>query len=171
LLRHLRKHPPRGQRRARFIWLLFCVVVVIALSVPGPISGKETWKEALLSGVGWLFIFTALYGLFSFGNVLQGWIAVWSLHHDRRMWGPRSLQLAREGLIASDESGTATTFWHAITSIVQYRRHAFFFTGENEAFTLPQRAFINEQDFEQFLELARWYREDGRRFLRGEGQA
>jgi hypothetical protein len=49
-----------------------------------------------------------------------------------------------------------------VISVGATRRHAFLYIKPYEAFVVPARAFHDGREFEDFVELARSYREDAK---------
>jgi hypothetical protein len=76
--------------------------------------------------------------------------------------GWRRLLLTPDGVTQYAPQAAGTTYWHAVLSVGATRGHAFLYIKPHEAYVVPARAFHDDREFEDFVELARRYREDAK---------
>ena len=169
-LHHHAKSPPRGRGGIpHWFWLLvLClflfVWLVVKLVVPLPFT---------MSLGDWVLVaLVPLYLLFHFGGK---WMAVWLMlrkaRRNPRLFDLRALEITPEGLTMSDSSGSSTIRWHALPWVVDNNAYAFFYLTDKKGVVLPRRAFADGRQFEEFVDTARRYHAEARRFVRTEGQA
>jgi hypothetical protein len=69
--------------------------------------------------------------------------------------GWRRLSITPEGVIQQTPIGHGTTYWNGIVHIGSTRRHVFLYNTPQTAFVVPLRAFRDDREFDDFVELAR----------------
>jgi hypothetical protein len=164
------KSPPR--RKAHIpgwvglivLGLFVSVWLVVKWMVPLPFSMNPA--EWALVVIVLLYLFLQL-----FGNRILVALAMRKARRNRRLFEPKVLQVAADGLSMSDPSGTGTTRWHAVRWIVQHPEYVFFYLTDTQAVIVPKRAFADERGFDEFVDTARSYHAEARRFVRPEGPA
>jgi hypothetical protein len=171
-LRHHTKHPPRGTGRVGLpewpsLLLMGVALVVLLLRQllrPGPF---------LLSVVDWALVVFVLgyFVLYFFGKPLRRYLRLRALRHNPRYPERRTLAITAEALMASNPSSATTVLWHALPRIEADAEHAFFYLAPSKAIILPRRAFADDRQFAEFVDTARRYHAEVRRFVRTEGQA
>jgi hypothetical protein len=87
------------------------------------------------------------------------------------LFEPTVMVLSAEHLTSTGLSSSVSIAWHAVREIVEHGEYIFFFTAETEALILPKRAFADHRLAQAFLDTARRYHAEGRRFVRTEGPA
>jgi len=164
------KAPPKGKPRIpSWFWLivlgLFVTVwLVVKLMVPIPFTMNPV--EWALVGIVGLYLFLQFFGT----RILVA-LSLRKVRRNRRLFDPKSLQVAADGLSMYDPSGTATTRWHAVRWIVKHPEYVFFYLTDTQAVIVPRRAFADGRAFDEFVDAARRYYQEARRFVRPEGQA
>jgi hypothetical protein len=157
-LRYHAKHSRQGMRASQQRWLWLALFAVGALFlVLLSISRREPVPFA--SG-GWLFVLLFVgYGLFFlFGGRIREAGALKQLRRNRQFFDERSLEISAVGLTAATEAVSNSVKWHAVNEIIQHGDHAFFYVSKSEAHILPKRVFADEEQFQEFVEKAEWYR-------------
>jgi hypothetical protein len=79
-----------------------------------------------------------------------------------RLFGPRRLGITPEGVNAVSETSRIFESWAAVVKITASDEHAFLYDASNRAHIVPRRAFIDQADFDRFVELARRYWDESR---------
>jgi hypothetical protein len=97
--------------------------------------------------------------------------ALRAVRRNPRFFQPNAVTISPEGLSWTDPSGWVTAPWHAVVSIVTHGEHAFFYKTDRKTTILPQRAFADARQFDEFVDTARRYHAAARRFTRTEGEA
>jgi hypothetical protein len=171
-LRYHAKHPPRTGGRARlpewpFLLLLGAALALLLwrqLQRPGP---------PLLSVVDWaLLVFVPGYFLlYFFGKPLRRYLRLRALRRNPRYPQRRTLAISAEALTAGNPWSATTVYWYAIPRIAADAGHAFFYISPTNAIILPGRAFADAEQFAEFMDTARRYHAEARRFVRTEGHA
>jgi hypothetical protein len=169
-LHHHAKSPPRGPRGIpHWFWLivlgLFLTVwlaVKLALQRPLRMSVPD-W--ILVAAVPWFLVFH--FG----GRQMAVWLMLRKARRNPRLFGLRSLEITPEGLTMSDSSGSNHTRWYVLPWVVATADYAFFYLTDTKGVVLPRRAFADARQFAEFVDTARRYHAEARRFVRAEGQA
>jgi YcxB-like protein len=78
---------------------------------------------------------------------------------NRHLLGEKTLLIGPQGISSKDQDIQTLIRWDMIEDIEETDAHVFFFVGQRTALILPCRAFPTDQDFEDFLNLARQYYE------------
>jgi hypothetical protein len=170
-LQYHSRHARQGKGQPRhlgWLWLVLLglvsfLIVTVTLAGEAPALTLRAWGPVLL------FVVYAFF--YRFGNKLLERQRVRGLRRNPRFFDKRTLALSPEALTASDQSAANTVRWHAVERIIEQPDHAFFYISQVEAFILPKRAFADERQFEEFVDTARRYHAEARRFVRTEGQA
>jgi hypothetical protein len=58
---------------------------------------------------------------------------------------------------------SARTLWQGVTRVRATPTHLFLFLGPAEAIVVPGRAFVSEDDFEDFIDAADHFHREARR--------
>jgi YcxB-like protein len=77
---------------------------------------------------------------------------------NQKLVSEMTVSMTPEELVSHSMWGTNTVGWERVEEIVVTEDHAFFFLGERSALILPKRP-LQEEEFEEFVELARQYHE------------
>ena len=120
-----------------------------------------------------VFAFIPCLWVFSllFGGMIRDLRLRRQFYANPRYSDRRVLAISEEGVTGGDQTATMTICWHAVVRIIEDGPRAYFYINAGEAFVLPKRSFADELQFEQFVDTARRYHEEARRFVRTEGQA
>ncbi len=170
LFRFHARHAPQGQ--PRYVgWLVLILLGLVAFTAiawilrePNPLAlPLQAWALPLL------FLVYAFFYLF--GRTLSERFNLTRMRKNPQFFRRVTLAISEEALTSSDESSAVTYLWHAVVRIVENVDYAFFYVSEGTACILPRRAFADEREFETFVDTARHYRREARRFVRPEGQA
>jgi hypothetical protein len=78
---------------------------------------------------------------------------------NQKLVGEMTISITPEEVISKSMMGTTSLSWDRIVEIVVTANHAFFFSGERNAITIPKRP-RQAEEFEEFVDLARQYHED-----------
>src|SRR5215475_5272012 len=70
--------------------------------------------------------------------------------------------LTPEALLTASEYGSGTTFWSGIEKIIIAGERALMFDSPTSAQVVPRRAFADEDQFREFVAIARRYRDEAR---------
>jgi len=170
-LRYDRKHPTGKQQLGCTPVALVCFfAMVVIVVVTGAIRGDQSWSEAL-PGILWCALFLLFgFGIFWLWSLLEGATTLWAHCRNPELRERVVFRLDREGITVTSGSGATTTFWHALERVVEDREHAFLYVAKTDVHILPKRIFADEHAFEEFVETARRYHQEARRFVRTEGQ-
>jgi hypothetical protein len=166
------KLSPRARRRAGippWFWLvmvgLMLTVVVLTRLMVRRLRSFDLFDGVMLVGMAWfLFIYLA-------GPRLTVRRSLRAVRGKPRFFQKKTMTISPEGLGLSDQSGASITHWHAVVWIVEHGAHAFIYLTEREAVILPKRAFADAQQAAEFVDTARHYHAQARRFVRREGEA
>ena len=119
-------------------------------------------------GHGWgLFLLGFLTGILSLVFLALGLTRRSERRHyanpaNARHFGPRRLGISPDGVNVVSETSRIFESWAAVLKITATDEHAFLYDASNRAHVVPRRAFIDQADFERFVELARRYFEESR---------
>jgi hypothetical protein len=80
-------------------------------------------------------------------------------NNTRRFLGPRHLTLAPEGLKAADGDSASFHDWAGIERLVVTDDYFFIFISTITGHVIPRRVFADEDDFQEFVRMARQYHE------------
>jgi hypothetical protein len=171
-MRYHAKHPPRVGGRARLLEWPFHLLMGLALAVlllrqlqrPGP------FLLSLVDGALAGFI-VGYFVLYFFGKPLRRYLRLRALRRNPRYPQRRTLAISAEALTASNPWSATTVYWHALPRIEADAEHAFFYLAPSKAIILPRRAFADARQFDEFVDAARRYHAEARRFVRTEGPA
>ncbi len=170
------KLSPRALRKAGvppWVWAVFLIVlltvgVLIRLMLPQPLE---------VSFFDWVVLALIVYyivrnlTLTFFGVRLTVRNSLRAARRNPRVFEPKTMTVAQEGLKVSGPSGDSCTRWHALTWIIEHGEHAFFYLTDKQALIVPRRAFADGRQFEDFVDTARRYHAEARRLVRPEGRA
>jgi hypothetical protein len=166
------KLSPRARRQANipsWVWLLLVgmaltVGVLTRLMVPH-MHSFDLFDGLMVVALVWLLIHVV------FSHRLAVRRSLKAVREKPRFFEKKTMTISPEGLSLSGPSGASITRWHAVVWVVEHGEHAFFYLTEREALILPKRAFADARQFEEFVDTARHYHAEARRFVRTEGQA
>jgi hypothetical protein len=166
------KLSPRARRRAgipAWVWLIvlgMLLSVWLLLRLMRPLTySVDVFDGMILVSLVW-FLFSYLSG-----PRLTVRRSLKATRQKPRFFEKKTMTISPEGLGLSGPSGASITRWHAVVWIVEYGAHAFFYMTEREALILPKRAFADARQFAEFVDTARHYHAEARRFVRPEGPA
>jgi hypothetical protein len=174
LLHYVTKLSPHAWRQRRLVYALVPVgcFLIVLVGWGGQLAGDEEARWKAFVDLAVIFVIFLIF--FPIGLLVKKYDtyrALQRMRHDPRLFGPTVMALAPEGVITSDSTGSGTRYWHAILEIVEHGEYLFFFAVEAETFILPLRAFAEEQSARAFIETARRYHAEARRFVKPEGPA
>jgi hypothetical protein len=112
------------------------------------------------------WVFTLL-----FGGMIRDYRLRRQFRSNPRYSDRRVIAISEEGVTEGDQTATMTIRWHAVVRIIEDGHLAYIYINASEAFVLPKRAFADGRQFEEFVDAARRYHAEARRFVRLEGQA
>jgi hypothetical protein len=164
------KLSPRARRQAGIPAWVMLVFVVMALTVGlltrlmvPHMRSFDLFDGLMLAVVVWL-----LFRVF-FSHRLAVARSLRAVRRNPRFFLPSTVTVSPEGLSVSDSSGASITRWHAVVWVVAHGEHAFLYKTERLATIVPQWAFADRRQFEEFVDAARHYHAEARRFVRSEG--
>jgi hypothetical protein len=167
---HHTKNPPKGKSIfPSWLWIVLVgVLLALSLALKAVTPGRFS-----ISVVEWVLIGLFLLCVFFqfFGNWLQLWLLLRSVRRNRLFFEPRTLEITPEGLTARTESRAMTILWHVVPRIAEGEGYVFIYLTDKEAFVVPERAFPDTPQFEEFIDTAREYHAEARRYARTEGPA
>jgi hypothetical protein len=154
-----RRRLPFGQRHFSLLLLGGALLVLIFL----------LFNLALLPGED-LPLFSALVG-FILVLPLVGGLALWAhpsqlprrvramlaKPHNRHLIGKKTLHIGPEGITVQSPHAETLLHWDMIEEIDETDDYVFFFYAQRSAMILPRRPFPSEEDYEDFMNLARRY--------------
>ena len=82
--------------------------------------------------------------------------------NQKLLLGWRRTSLESEGLAISAEASNTMLTWAAFQKIAATRDHGFFYTTPQHAVIVPRRPFVSDEEFREFVALARRYRDVAR---------
>jgi hypothetical protein len=169
------KLSPRARRQAgipSWVWPILVGVVVsvgvlIRLMLPRlhSVYFFDLFDALMVVAVVWFVIHHTL------GSRLTVRRSLKTVRHNPRFFQKKTMTISPEGLSVREQSGESTTHWHAVVWVIEHGEYAFFYLTERAAVILPKRAFADGRQFEEFVDTARHYHAEARRFVRPEGQA
>jgi hypothetical protein len=173
LLRYCTKLSPRARWRRRCRFAVGLGVGLLFLGVWGGLALAEeaAWGRVVGDLGSLLAVFLVLFPLFLLLQKYETYRALQALRRDPRSFEPTEMTLSAEHLVSAGCSSSLRLAWHALQEIVEHGECVFFFTAETEALILPRRAFADDQLAQAFIDTARRYQEEARRFVLPEGQA
>jgi hypothetical protein len=161
----------RRQRWRRFAIGLIGGLLLLGVWA-GPALAEEEGRASALANLGtFLIAFLSLLPLFLLLRKYETYSALQALCRDPRIFEPTRLTLSADHLTFTGLTTSVTILWHGVREIVERGEYVFFITAEREGQVLPKRAFADEWQFQEFLDTARRYHAEARRFVRPEGQA
>ena len=168
------KLSPRARRKAGippWVWLivmgvLLSVALLLRFLAPVPLPHFVDLLFAVLVVPLVWFLIIGLWG-----HHLTVRRSLKAVRGKPRFFEKKTMTISPEGLGLSGPSGASITRWHAVVWVVEHGAHAFFYLTEREAVILPKRAFADTRQFEEFVDTARHYHAEARRFVRAEGEA
>jgi hypothetical protein len=161
----------RRQRGRRFAIGLLGGLLLLGIWAGHALAKEETRGNALANLGTFLIAFLILLPLFLLLRKYETYSALQALCRDPRIFEPTRLTFSADQLTSTGLTSSVTIQWHGVREIVEYGEYGFFFTAEREAVILPKRAFADEWQFQEFLDTARRYHVEARRFVRTEGPA
>jgi YcxB-like protein len=170
------KLSPRALRKAGippWVWAIFLGVVVtvaVLIRLMVPHIPEPSFFDWVVIALAVYFIVKNLM-LTLFGTRLTVRNSLKAARRNPRIFEPKTMTVAPEGLKLSSASGDSCTRWHALVWIIEHGEHVFFYLTETQALTVPKRAFADGRQFEDFVNTARRYHAAARRFVRAEGRA
>jgi hypothetical protein len=170
------KLSPRARRRAGvppWVWLILLgialtVVVLTRLMVPY-LHSFDLFDGVFLVCMG-VLLFWFLFS-YLFGHRLTVRRSLKAAREKPRFFEKKTMTISPEGLGLNSPSGASITRWHAVVWVIEYGEHAFIYLTEREALVVPKRAFADARQFDEFVDTARRYHAEARRFVRTEGHA
>jgi hypothetical protein len=172
LVRYHTKLSPRAWRQRQRRFVVGFVVGLLFLAVGGQVFAEEETRRKALAGMGaFLLIFLVVLPFFLLLRKYETYRGIQALRRDLRLFEPTELILSAEELTSTGLSRSTSIRWHAIQDIVEHEDYVFLFTAETEALILPRRAFADDRQAQTFIDTARRYHAEARRFVRPEGQA
>jgi hypothetical protein len=153
-------HPPKGGRGYRglsWVWLVLLGLLSL-LSVPSLIQGD--WSLYVIWGP-LMFVTFLLLKLF-WRPLLRRQVRKTleqKADQNAKQLGWKRLTLSPESLIAVSEHRTVTICWAGIEKIVIAGERALIFDSPTSAHVVPRRAFADEDEFRDFVAIARRYRD------------
>jgi hypothetical protein len=162
---------PRIGSRARlpeWPWLLL-MGVALAILLWRQLLRPGPFLLSLVDGALVVF-FLGCFLLYFFDKPLRRYLRLRAVRRNPRYPERRTLAISAEALMASNPSSATTIFWHAIPRIAADAEHAYFYLAPTKAIILPGRAFADARQFAEFVDTARRYHAEVRRFVRTEGQ-
>jgi hypothetical protein len=146
------------RRQAGLAWFGFGIIVLLVLIVPVLIGVWAVWVGLLLgvvlSSFGWLLVVARLqkvYLLFPeehFNDPRNQWA-----------WITRRVTLSPEEVVTTSRLFRGATRWETVWDVGVAPDHLFLMTSTKECVAIPRRAFRDRQHFEEFVALARRYKE------------
>lgn len=161
-LHHMRKS--RNTRRRIRVTQAWGVGLALAVAVMLP-----RW------GMGARTLFFTVYALF-----LLFWFPAyyrWSVERNTRklysegqnkgVLGNHIVALAADGVTEISDVGESRTAWSGIEKVEANEDYIFLYTGSLQAHVIPKRAFLDEDEYAEFFQLARVYHSGSPRLTSG----
>lgn len=165
---HAKQAPARRRRRGPpgWLWLILLLLLTVLL-VLTKLARPEPFSLSILD---WALAaaFLLWLVLYFFGHRMAVNLAMRRARGNPRLFQRRTLEITEDALQLSDQSGANSTRWHAIPWIIENGEYAYFYLTDQLAIILPKRAFADTRQFEEFVDTARRYQEEARRFVREE---
>lgn len=122
-------------------------------------------------GLGlWTLFFTAYalflllgYPIYYRWSVKQNARKIYSEAPNKGVFGDHIIALDAEGVIEISDTGETRTAWSGVDRIEANGEYIFLYTGSLTAHIIPRRAFLNEVEAEEFIQLARQYHSESPR--------
>src|SRR5262249_13933956 len=106
-----------------------------------------------------------------FGGLIRDYRLRRQFFSDPRYTARRLFVISEEGVTEGDQTASLSLRWHAVVWVVEDGPRAYLYVNTDDAFVLPERAFADGRQFREFLDTARRYQAEARRFVRTEGPA
>nr|WP_272507525.1 YcxB family protein [Clostridium aestuarii] len=71
--------------------------------------------------------------------------------------GSRSLSVTEEGITSVNNSGESKTNWSSVEKITETKKHIYIYISAINAYIIPVRAFKNENEKGEFLNILKQY--------------
>jgi hypothetical protein len=158
---YLLKHPASGVKGSygSLLWVRWGIWVLVALLVFIPSFMRGDDAIPLYAFVPLLVFSVVLFTLRFTNRGLVRKNLQRIIDNNPRLMGWRRLALTPETFTAVTRYKTTTVSWAGIEKIVIMGDHAFIFEMPASAFIVPRRAFGDDEDFREFVETARDYRD------------
>jgi hypothetical protein len=164
------KHPAKGHGDPAWaVWFMtiFCVLgIIVSIAKVVGEDGNAAWGGLAVGGS-----FALLFTLFRRRLALlqvRGFLRR-GAYADALGW--QRLSISPEALIAEDKYSLTTTRWPGVKRIGVTDNHAFFFLAQGTAAILPRTPFTSHEEFTQFVETARRFRDEAVGSTPGRGSA
>jgi hypothetical protein len=153
--------PSLGLREWAWLVVLAAVIIagaVAALIVTEPEGGPHEPATFIVGGLAagaWSIVVVLTMSrrrLRLIRRLYEHGPSQWLLAHRRFIIGP-------EGFAVIGPSHRGQLAWPLLWKIAVTGQHAFFYTSLTQAYIVPRRAFPDPQSFDEFVDLARRYRD------------
>jgi hypothetical protein len=143
---------------AGFVFVIIAfLVVLVAITI-----GAESYLVGLLLGV---FMSSLCWGMIVARPRTAYVLFPKEFFNDPRnqwVWATQRVTLGPEGVAVSSWSCRASHSWEAIWDVGVTEDHVFLCTSTKDAVVVPRRAFRDQQQYEEFVALARRYQKGAR---------
>jgi hypothetical protein len=146
-----------GVRRVGIVFLLL-VLAGLLLFVWEP-QGVDAVPLALV------IVLTLVVGLILCWRPLIRAATKRNLRKDRSFFRTSHVLLTPEAVQNSRGPSTLRVLWEGIERIAATETHLFLYISSFQAIVVPGRAFASEDEFDDFIDVARYYRREARRLL------
>jgi hypothetical protein len=141
------------------LWYLLALLAMALLTVAAifPSVAAAAWGILLIA-----FPLAVVVGCFL---SILGWLPTGAAESAAgpppapELFGPRRYSITPQGLASESASRQALESWADVIEIVTTVGHSFFYTWAGEVYILPRRAFRDSREFDEFVALARRYKE------------
>jgi hypothetical protein len=153
-------HPSKPERSSWMTWFGIACLGVLILVMASPLlwGGGSLWSLLIL----FLYVAVVAYALFYrriVASVLRRKLREPGF---AKLLGWRRLDVTSDGISITTATTNSTTKWSGVSRLVATEEHAFFYLSPVEAYILPKRAFGAQNEFWDFVETARQYRDEDR---------
>jgi hypothetical protein len=148
-------NPAKSGKGQNFLWIVVLVIVVGIFALP-----ERLIEHRLI----YAFAAGAMFGLNGavFYLIWKSKRGEKQYRTDKRnqwIFETSRMTISPEGICVASQCKTITLRWSIIWHIGMTRTHAFFFETSTSAYVIPRRAFRENQQFEDFVRLAREYQQ------------
>jgi hypothetical protein len=137
-------------------------ILLFIMAILGELLFDEGLSFAIIFGI--LGLYSLLFGIFSFkisNKFLLNKMYKRMYAKPNRISGKHRLSINSDGITDINEVGQNITHWNGISWFASTDKYLFLVGSDNTVINIvPKRAFDNETNFSQFVEIAKTYYEN-----------
>ncbi len=137
--------------------LVFAILTVVLLVLLGAVLMRAEWAiRYLFLIIGFvIFYFFTAHATFSVQGVVRRTNAMIKALHKKSVpvVGKRTVVLTPTGICVSSENSKTEWAWNAVSEITRSERHIFIMLQQNTCIFIPQSAFKDLQEIDEFLNI------------------